>query len=244
MEDKNISRKRTPGANGQVMQVVENVYKEPRKERKAAADRSEEAKRQIKEGKFGKAHETEELEKDEDAKVSQEYSRFPENMSDDHKELHPNQRILDKNKNGKLEAEDFRHLQKHGPLKKGEHPDDKADHAEHDFDEVSIKTNPSPGVVKFSKKSESDEDDDTGRFETARSTANGYEARMQTGKSGDGSDTGRFKTAQSGAQDANRMQTAMNGEQEKDRLTTAKQTEMAKQKNQEFWTGIQLLKNK
>jgi len=225
MEDKNISRKRTSGANGQVMQVVENVYKEPRKERKAAADRSAEAKRQIKEGEFGKAHETEELEKDEDAK-----------LSNDHKELHPNQRILDKNKNGKLEAEDFRHLQKHGPLSKGEHPDDKADHAELEYDEVSYKTNPSPGVVKFGKKSESDDDDDTGRFETARSAKNGYEDRMQTGKAGAGSDTGRFKTAQSGMQDADRLNTAENGEQETDRKKTAKQTEMASD-GPERWAG-------
>jgi len=233
MEDKNISRKRTPGANGQVMQVVENIYKEPRKERKVNADRSEEAKRQIKEGKFGKAHETEELEKDEDAKESQEYSRFPENMSDDHKELHPNQRILDKNHNNKIDSEDMHLLRKHGADKKGEHP---ADHSEHDFDEVSVKTNPSPGVVKFGKKSEPDDDDDTGRFETARSTKNGYEDRMQTGKSGDGSDTGRFKTAKSSAQDVNRMQTAMNGEQDADRVKTAKEAEMAED-GPERWAG-------
>ena len=66
MEDGKISRKHVKGANGQVMQVVENVYEEAHKEstrvRKAAADRSEEAKRQIKEGRFGAAKETEELE--------------------------------------------------------------------------------------------------------------------------------------------------------------------------------------
>jgi len=225
MEDGKISRKQAKGANGQVMQVVENVYKEPKSEHKAAADRSAEAKRQRSEGRYGAAKETEELERDEDAK-----------MSDDHKELSPNQRKLDKNKNGKLEAEDFRHLQKHGPLKKGEHPDDKADHAEHDFDEVSYKTNPAPGVVKFGKKSEADDDDDTGRYETARSADNGYVDRMKTGKAGADAQTGRFKTAKSGAQDTNRMQTAMNGEQDADRMTTAKEPEMAPD-GSERWAG-------
>jgi hypothetical protein len=41
MEDGKISRKRAKGANGQVMQVVENVYEESKDERKAAAEPTE-----------------------------------------------------------------------------------------------------------------------------------------------------------------------------------------------------------
>lgn len=94
---------------------------------------------------------------------------------------------------------------------------------EPEFDEVSYKTNPSPGVVKFGKKSESDEDDDTGRFETARSTKNGYADRMVVGKEGKGGvGEDRMNTAESGEQDSDRLNTAKNGNQEVDRKKTAK----------------------
>ena len=109
-------------------------------------------------------------------------------------------------------------------------------HSEPEFDEVSYKTNPSPGVVKFGKKSEADDDDDTGRYETARSTDNGYVDRMKTGKAGAGAQTGRFKTAQNGEQDADRMHTAENGEQDADRMKTAKDSEMAGD-GAERWAG-------
>ena len=109
-------------------------------------------------------------------------------------------------------------------------------HSEPEFDEVSYKTNPSPGVVKFGKKSEADDDDDTGRYETARSTDNGYVDRMKTGKAGADGNVGRFKTAQSGAQDMDRMDTAENGEQDADRMKTAKDSEMSPD-GSERWAG-------
>jgi hypothetical protein len=170
MDQGSISRKHVKGANGQVMQVVENVYEEAHKEstdeRKAAADRAAEAKRLKKEGKSGEAKMAKRFGKEED----------------------------------KLIAED---------------------HAELEYDEVSYKTNPSQGVVKFGKKSEPSDDDDTGRYETARSSDNGYVDRMKTGKSGADGATGRFKTAKSGAQDMDRLDTPHSGEQDADRLHTA-----------------------
>ena len=185
MDQGKISRKHVKGANGQVMQVVENVYDEAHKEseaeRKEAADRGFEAKRQKKEGRKGEAHETKELMKMTDKKMS-------------------------------------------------------ADHAELEYDEVSYKTNPAPGVVKFGKKTEPSDDDDTGRYETARSAENGYVDRMKTGKQGADGNVGRFKTAQSGAQDADRMHTADSNEQDADRMHTAKDPEMASD-GADRWAG-------
>jgi hypothetical protein len=181
MDQGQISRKHVKGANGQVMQVVENVYEESKDERKAAADRSAEAKRLKKEGKPGEAKMAKRFGKEEDKMISE-------------------------------------------------------DHAELEYDEVSYKTNPSPGVVKFGKKSEADDDDDTGRYETARSRDNGYVDRMKTGKAGAGAETGRFKTAQSGSQDMDRMHTAENGEQDADRMRTASDPEMASD-GAERWAG-------
>ena len=65
-------------------------------------------------------------------------------------------------------------------------------------------------------------EDENGRYETARSTANGYVDRMKTGKSGPEGNVGRMKTAKSSEQDNDRMNTAENGEQDADRLRTAK----------------------
>jgi hypothetical protein len=65
-------------------------------------------------------------------------------------------------------------------------------------------------------------EDENGRYETARSSDNGYVDRMKTGKAGSGSNTGRFKTAKSSEQDNDRMHTAENGEQDEDRMRTAK----------------------
>ena len=190
MDQGHISRKRANGAGGQVMQVVENVYEESRDERKEAADRGFEAKRQRKEGRKGEAHETEELMKAKDKKLSEEHGEVPEAF---------------KKNIEKMKA------------KKGA-----ADHSELEYDEVSYKTNPAPGVVKFGKKSEPDDDDDTGRYETARSTSNGYVDRMKTGKQGAGGNVGRMETAKSGRQDSDRMHTAENGGQDSDRMRTAK----------------------
>ena len=185
MEDGKISRKHVKGANGQVMQVVENVYDEQHKEataeRKAAADRALEAKRLKKEGQPGKAKMVKRFGKEEDKLISE-------------------------------------------------------DHSELEYDEVSYKTNPSQGVVKFGKKSEPDDDDDTGRYETARSAENGYVDRMKTGKATAAAETGRFKTAKSGTQDADRMHTADSDEQDADRMHTAKESEMAPD-GEERWAG-------
>jgi hypothetical protein len=205
MDQSNISRKHAKGAHGQVMQVVENVYEESKEERKEAADRGFEAKRQKKAGHKGEAHETKELMKAEDKKLSQ-----------DHKELPP-----------ALKARSEQ-VKKQGHFAE--------DHAELEYDEVSYKTNPAPGVVKFGKKSEADDDDDTGRYETARSADNGYVDRMKTGKAGAGANTGRFKTAKSSEQDSDRMHTAENGEQDADRMRTAKDPEMASD-GAERWAG-------
>ena len=224
MDQGSISRKRAKGANGQVMQVVENVYDEAHKEssrdRKAAADRSEEAKRQTKEGRPGAAHETEELEE----------------METKHKELHPNQLKLDKNKNGKLETEDFKHLQKHGPLKKGEHPMDHGELPE------AFKKN----IEKMkAKKNSMDHSEleyadgyENGRYETARSTDNGFVDRMKVGKQGADGDVGRMKTAKSSKQDSDRLNTAESDEQEDDRFNTAKAS-MADADGASRWAGQQ-----
>lgn len=79
-------------------------------------------------------------------------------------------------------------------------------------------------------------EDPTGRYETARSTDNGYVDRMKTGKAGAGSQTGRFKTAKSSEQDTDRMHTAESGEQDEDRMHTAKESEMASD-GEERWAG-------
>ena len=65
-------------------------------------------------------------------------------------------------------------------------------------------------------------EDPTGRYETARSTDNGYVDRMKTGKQGASGKVGRMKTAKSAEQDRDRMHTAENGEQDSDRMKTAK----------------------
>ena len=199
MDQSNISRKHAKGANGQVMQVVENVYEE-----------ADEKKLDEKHGEMPEAFKKN-VEKMKDKK-----------LSEDHKELTPGQRKMDKNKNGKIDGEDMKMLHN--------------DHAELEYDEVSYKANPSAGVVKFGKKSEPSDDDDTGRYETARSGDNGYVDRMKTGKGGAGGNVGRFKTAQNGEQDADRMHTAENGEQDADRMKTAKDSEMSPD-GSERWAG-------
>jgi len=215
MEDGKISRKHVNGANGQVMQVVENVYEEAHKEstneRKAAADRSAEAKRLKQEGKPGEAKMAKRFGKEEDNLISDDHGELPEAFK--------------------------KNIEKMKAKAKGKKDEMAADHSELEYDEVSYKTNPSPGVVKFGKKTDLGEDGDpTDRYETARSADNGYVDRMKTGKAGADAQTGRFKTAKSGAQDANRMQTAMNGEQDVDRLNTAKEPEMAPD-GSERWAG-------
>jgi hypothetical protein len=183
MDQGKISRKHAKGANGQVMQVVENVYDEAHKEstaeRKAAADRAFEAKRMKKEGKGEEAKEVKRFGKEED-KLIKEAKHSEDDMTDSGV------------------------MKRHG----GDGGPGSADHAE----------------------------DPTGRYETARSSDNGYVDRMKTGKQGAAGNVGRMKTAKSSEQDADRMHTAENGEQDEDRMTTAKDSEMASD-GAERWAG-------
>lgn len=216
MDQGKISRKHVKGAHGQVMQVVENVYEESHKEstdeRKSAADRAFEAKRMKKEGKGEEAKEVKRFGKEEDKLIKEAQ----------HKELPPalKARAAEVKAQGHF-AEDHEEMPDFIKKKMAEKKAKTADHAELEYDEVSYKTNPSPGVVKFGKKSEADDDDDTGRYETARSADNGYVDRMKVGKSGADGNVGRMKTAKSGEQDRDRMHTAENGEQDEDRMHTA-----------------------
>jgi hypothetical protein len=206
MEKGKISRKHDKGAHGQVMQVVENVYEEAHKEstaeRKEAADRGFERKRQLKEGKKGEAHETEELMKMEDKKLSSE-----------HKEKQGYNDRLDESlaaRNGKKsQSMKDRRDESEGMEKamgKRKYAGDKSmDHSEFDYEE-----------------------DDEGRYETARSDSDSYGDRMKTGKAGAGSKTGRRETAKSSEQDEDRMHTAKSGEQQEDRMKTAKSGEFGK----------------
>jgi len=204
MEKGKISRKHDKGAHGQVMQVVENVYEEAHKEstaeRKEAADRGFERKRQLAEGKKGEAHETEELMKMKDKK-----------LSDDHKEGY-NARLdesLGARNGKKSQSMKDRRDESEGMEKamgKRKYAGDKSmDHAEFDYKE-----------------------DDEGRYETARSDSDGYVDRMKTGKEDGAGKTGRMKTAKSGEQDADRMHTAKSAEQSEDRMKTAKDGEFGK----------------
>ena len=181
MDQSNISRKRASGAHGQVMQVVENVYeeahKEPKAERKAAADRAFEAKRMKEEGKGEEAKEVKRFGKEEDELIKEA----------DHGEL----------------PEAFK---KHMKKPKGE--EESADHGELP---EALKKHMKKKGGESADKEESEEDfaeDDFGRYDTARSSENGYVGRMKTGKQGADGNTERMKTAKSGAQEENRMKTA------------------------------------
>jgi len=206
MEKGKISRKHAKGADGQVMQVVENVYEEAHKEstaeRKEAADRGFERKRQLKEGKKGEAHETEELMKMEDKK-----------LSSDHKEKQGYNDRLDESlgaRNGKKsQSMKDRRDESEGMEKamgKRKYAGDKSmDHSEFDYEE-----------------------DDEGRYETARSDSDGYADRMKTGKEDGAGKTGRMKTAKSSEQENDRMHTAKSGEQQEDRMHTGRIGEFGK----------------
>jgi hypothetical protein len=93
-------------------------------------------------------------------------------------------------------------------------------HSELEYDEVSYKTSKG-GKESFGKRDEEDEDE-FGRYDTARSNSDGYVDRMKTGKQDAAGNVGRMRTAKSSEQDRDRMHTAENGEQDKDRMHTAK----------------------
>ena len=234
MDQGKISRKHVKGAHGQVMQVVENVYDEAHKEseaeRKAAADRAFEAKRLKKEGHKEEAKEVKRYGKEED-----------ELLSKDHKESTAERKAAaDRGFEAKRQKEEGKTRLARETKRIGKQEDKliAADHAELEYDEVSYKTNPAPGVVKFGKKKVADDVDPTERYETARSAENGYVDRMHTGKAGAGAETGRFKTAKSSEQDHDRMHTAENGEQDSDRMHTAKSS-MADADGESRWAGQQ-----
>ena len=165
MDQGQISRKHVKGANGQVMQVVENVYDEARKEPMAKA-----TKKTVK----SKGEELSDDHKELPDFIKQKVAEKKEKMSDDHNEDMTDTGVM-KRKGG----------------------------------------DGSPGVNHA-------EEDEFGRYETARSASDGYVDRMKTGKQGAAGNEGRMKTAKSGAQDADRMKTAESAEQEDDRFNTAK----------------------
>jgi hypothetical protein len=217
MEQGQISRKHAKGAHGQVMQVVENVYDEAHKEstaeRKAAADRAAEAKRMKKEGKGVEAREVKRFGKEED-----------ELLSKDHKELPP----ALKARAAQVKAQG--HFAE--------------DHEESDMTDSGVMKRhggdggPAPRKQKSSNYAEigKAEDDDEGRYETARSTDNGYVDRMKVGKQGADGNTGRMKLAKSSEQDRDRLNTAESDEQEDDRFNTAKASE-ADAEGESRWAG-------
>jgi len=217
MEQGQISRKHAKGAHGQVMQVVENVYDEAHKEstaeRKEAADRGDEAKRQRSEGRKGEAEETKEIMKSKDKK-----------LSEDHKELPP----ALKARAAQVKAQG--HFAE--------------DHEESDMTDSGVMKRhggdggPAPRNQKSSNFAEigKAEDDDEGRYETARSTDNGYVDRMKVGKQGADGNTGRMKLAKSSEQDRDRLNTAESDEQEDDRFNTAKASE-ADAEGESRWAG-------
>ena len=204
MEKGKISRKHAKGAHGQVMQVVENVYEEAHKEstaeRKEAADRGLERKRQLKEGKKGEAHETGELMKMDDKKLSDDHKEYKQGYGD----------RLDES----LGAKDGKESTKKQSMK------DRRD--ESDSMEKSM------GKRKYAGDKSMDHAEPFGRDETARSDSDGYAQRMAVAKEGPSGDTGRFKTAKSSEQDEDREHTAKSSEQEEDRKKTAKSGEFGK----------------
>jgi hypothetical protein len=97
-------------------------------------------------------------------------------------------------------------------------------------------------LIKEAKHSEDEdsadhaENDEFGRYDTARSNSDGYVDRMKTGKQGASGNVERMKTAKSGEQDRDRMHTAENGEQDEDRMHTAKAS-MADADGESRWAG-------
>jgi hypothetical protein len=183
MEDGKISRKHAKGAHGQVMQVVENVYKEKVKAKMA------------------------ELSSD----MDEQHGEMPEAFKKNAAKMKAKAKGVEGKSHDEIGKE----------LSAGKNPF--ANHNEPEFDEVGEKSNPSPGVVKFGKKKESEEEaTDVGRFETARSDDDSYATRMTPGKQGADGDVERMKTAKNAEQDTDRMHTAKNGAQEVNRKKTAK----------------------
>lgn len=84
--------------------------------------------------------------------------------------------------------------------------------------------------------SELDYADGTGRYETARSSDDGYADRMKVGKAGASGEVGRMKTAKSSLQDQDRLDTPKSAEQDDDRTNTAK-VSMGEAEGESRWAG-------
>jgi hypothetical protein len=195
MEDGKISRKQAKGAHGQVMQVVENVYKEKVKAKMA------------------------ELSSDMDEQHGEMPEAFKKNAA----------KMKAKAKGGDVDEKSHEEIGKE--LSAGKNPFSK-DHGEVP---EAFKKN----IEKMKAKSDGEdkkanpfadhaEDDEFGRYDTARSDTDSYGKRMEVGEEGPDGDTGRMKTAKNGEQQADRMNTAKNGAQEVDRKRTAKSNDADK----------------
>ena len=118
------------------------------------------------------------------------------------------------------------------------HPGEKVEMEETDLDEqhrelppalkakaaeMKAKAKAHPGEKVEMEESDEMDYDETGRYDTARSSDNGYADRMKTGKEGKGAvGDDRMNTAKSGEQEADRVSVAKNSEQDSDRKKTAK----------------------
>lgn len=90
-------------------------------------------------------------------------------------------------------------------------------------DEMKAKAKAHPGEKVEMEEGDEMNYDETGRYDTARSSNNGYADRMKTGKEGKGGvGDDRMHTAKSGEQEADRVSVAKNSEQDSDRKKTAK----------------------
>ena len=202
MEDGKISRKHVKGANGQVMQVVENVYKEKVKAKMA------------------------ELSSDMDEQHGEMPEAFKKNAA----------KMKAKAKGG--DVEDKSHDEIGKELSAGKNPFAK-DHAESTAERKEAadrgfeakrqrkegklgQAHETKELMKMEDSADHAEDDEFGRYDTARSDTDSYGRRMEVGEEGPDGNTGRMKTAKNGEQQADRMNTAKNGAQEADRKKTAK----------------------
>jgi len=90
-------------------------------------------------------------------------------------------------------------------------------------EEMKAKAKANPGEKVEMEEGDEMDYDESGRYETARSSDNGYADRMSTGKEGKGGvGDDRMKTSKSGEQEADRVSVAKNSEQDSDRKKTAK----------------------
>lgn len=90
-------------------------------------------------------------------------------------------------------------------------------------DEMKAKAKANPGEPVEMEEGDEMDYDETGRYDTARSSDDGYADRMKTGKEGKGGvGDGCMNTAKSGEQEADRVSSSKNSEQDSDRKKTAK----------------------